>query len=84
MKTAQDAGFAITITNVGAEPATGVVVLEKIGSGLLCPAENTVSIAGHGVPLGSFTLEVLIKSGIKLGTLNNGQSATLSYSCQAS
>lgn len=84
VKSAHDGGFIITVTNTGSKPEIGAIVKEAIGKGLLCPIENTVTVTGHGIPLGSFILETLIASGIKLSTLNNGQSATLTYSCQAS
>ncbi len=84
VKIAKDSGFALTITNVGSELITGAIAKDTIGKGLPCPVENAVTFTGSGTPLGSFTLAVLISSGIKLGALSNGQSVTLFYSCDAS
>lgn len=84
LKTGKDGGFTITVTNQSAQAITGAVVRERIGNGLMCPAENNIKIEGYGAPKGSFTLAVLISPGITLGTLPAGQSVTLTYSCQAS
>lgn len=84
VKVGKDGGFVVTVTNKAAEPVSGAVVSEKVNGGLPCPTENSVQIDGAGAPSGSFTLAVLISSGIPLGTLPAGQSVTLTYSCQAS
>ncbi len=84
VKSSKAGGFVITITNAGIEAITGAVVIDKIGRGLPCPAENVVSVVGSGAPGGSFTLAVLISSGIQLNTLSADQTVTLSYSCEAS
>lgn len=83
-KTSKDGGFAITVTNKTDKAVTGAIVMEKMGKGLLCPAENSVIATGSGAPSGSFTLADLLKSGITLNTLSAGQSVVLFYSCQAS
>jgi hypothetical protein len=83
IKRANGGGFVITVTNVGTETASNVLVTDMLGKGRKCPAENAVIIAGQGTPTGSFTLADLSGAGITLGTLNSGQSATFTYSCQA-
>ncbi|MBN8501923.1 MAG: DUF11 domain-containing protein [Sphingomonadales bacterium] len=82
-KHGKDGSFVLTVTNNGPDAVTGAVVTDKIGSGRLCPPENAVIFAGSGTPAGGFTLAALISPGITLGTLNSGQSASLTYSCQA-
>ena len=74
--------YTVVVTNTGPDPVTGAVVTDVIGAGLTCPATNAVTITGSGVPGGSFTISNLTGTGITLGTLNTGQSATLTYSCQ--
>jgi uncharacterized repeat protein (TIGR01451 family) len=74
--------YTVVVTNVGSVPVVGAVVNDVVGSGLTCPGSNVVTITGSGVPAGSFTISNLTGAGITLGTLNSGQSANLSYSCQ--
>lgn len=74
--------YTVVVTNTGPDPVTGAVVTDVVGAGLTCPASNPVTITGSGVPGGSFTIANLTGAGITLGTLNTGQSATLTYSCQ--
>lgn len=74
--------YTVTVTNNGPDTTTGAVVTDVVGSGITCPASNPVTITGSGVPAGSFTIANLTGAGITLGTLNNGQSAILTYSCQ--
>lgn len=74
--------YTITARNSGPDPVSGAVVTDTVGTRLNCPASNAVSITGSGVPSGSFTIANLTGAGITLGTLNNGQSATLTFSCQ--
>ncbi len=74
--------YTVTVTNLGTDTITGAVVTDVVGAGLTCPAGNAVTIAGSGIPAGSFTIANLTGSGIVLGTLSSGQSAVLSYSCQ--
>lgn len=74
--------YTVTVTNDGPSPAVGPVATDTPGAGISCPGANAVTITGNGVPAGTFTISDLTGSGITLGTLNSGQSATLSYSCQ--
>ena len=74
--------YSVVVTNTGPDPVTGAVVTDVVGPGLTCPGGNAVTITGNGVPGGSFTIANLTGAGIALGTLNPGQSATLTYSCQ--
>ncbi len=73
--------YTITVTNNGPDSVTATLVTDTIGSGLTCAATNAVTISGDGVPSGSFTVAELTGAGIALGTLNDGESASLSYDC---
>ncbi len=79
--TGSTTSYTITVTNNGPDLVTGALVTDVIGSGLTCPASNAVTLAGDGVPAGTFTIGDLTGAGITLGTLNDGQSITLTYSC---
>jgi uncharacterized repeat protein (TIGR01451 family) len=72
--------YTLVVTNNGPDAVTGAVVNDSPGSGITCPPGNAVTITGSGVPTGSFTVANLT-SGIALGTLADGESATLSFSC---
>jgi uncharacterized repeat protein (TIGR01451 family) len=74
--------YTIRVTNNGPDDAVGAIVTDSPGAGLTCAASAPVTITGDGVPAGSFTFAELSGGGIALGTLTNGQTATLSYSCQ--
>lgn len=74
--------YSVIVTNNGPDSTTGAVVTDVVGPGITCPAGNAVTITGSGVPAGSFTIANLTGAGITLATLANGQSATLTYSCQ--
>ena len=74
--------FSILVTNTGSVAVTGAMVTDSAGTGGACPKSNHVTITGSGVPEGSFTIASLTGAGIALGTLNPGQSATLTYSCK--
>lgn len=74
--------FLIVVSNTGSVAVTGAAVTDKAGLGGFCSKANPVLISGDGVPEGSFTIANLSGSGIVLGTLQPGQSATLTYSCQ--
>ena len=73
--------YTLTVTNNGSDNVTGAVVTDTPVSGLNCPAANTVTITGSGIPAGSFTVANLTGAGITLGTLNVGQSAVLTFTC---
>ena len=74
--------YTIRVTNVGPDDADGAVVTDAAGAGLACSSTAPVTITGDGVPAGSFTFADLSGGGITLGTLSNGQTAVLTYSCQ--
>ena len=74
--------YSVIVTNNGPDSTTGAVVTDVVGPGITCPVGNAVTITGSGVPAGSFTIANLTGAGITLATLANGQSATLTYSCQ--
>ena len=74
--------YTLTVRNNGPSAVTGARVTDTPGAGLTCPAGNAVTIAGSGVPAGSFTISNLTGGGIALGTLSSGQSTTLTFSCQ--
>jgi uncharacterized repeat protein (TIGR01451 family) len=85
LKTASVGGrdsYSILITNTGPVAVTGAVVTDTADNGRNCPRSNAVTITGNGVPEGSFKIANLVNPGIALGTLQPGQSATLTYSCQ--
>ena len=75
--------FSIAVTNTGPVAVTGALVTDKPGLGGNCSNSNPVVITGNGVPEGSFTLTNLSGLGIALAALQPGQTATLTYSCQA-
>tara|TARA_R110000787_G_scaffold280905_1_gene391911 strand:+ start:19942 stop:21672 length:1731 start_codon:yes stop_codon:yes gene_type:complete len=74
--------YTLVATNNGPDSVTGAIVTDTPTSGITCPGTNTVTITGDGVPVGSFTISNLTGGGIALATLANGQSATLTFSCQ--
>ena len=74
--------YTLTVTNNGPDAATGAVVTDTPGAGLTCPAGNAVTFSGPGAPAGSYTIANLTGAGITLATLGNGQSVTITYSCQ--
>jgi uncharacterized repeat protein (TIGR01451 family) len=74
--------YSLVVTNNGPDSAIGAVISDTPGAGLTCPVGNPVTFTGFGIPAGSFTIGDLIGSGITLGTLGNGQTVTVTYSCQ--
>jgi uncharacterized repeat protein (TIGR01451 family) len=80
--TGSSVNYSIIVTNQGPDAANGANVKDTPISGLTCPASSPVTISGNGTPSGSFTIADLTGAGITLGSLSNGQSATLSFSCQ--
>jgi uncharacterized repeat protein (TIGR01451 family) len=74
--------YSVLVTNTGTVAVTGAMVTDIPGAGESCPRGNPVIITGSGVPDGSFTISNLLNPGIALGTLQPGQSAILTYSCQ--
>lgn len=73
--------YNLVVSNSGPDAATGAVVTDTPGAGLTCPGGNAVTFSGDGIPSGSFTIADLTGAGITLGTLGNGQSVTLTYTC---
>ena len=73
--------YTLVVSNAGPDAAVGAVVTDTPGAGLSCPATGTVTITGPGAPGGSYTIADLTGVGITLGTLNDGESATITYSC---
>lgn len=74
--------YSLTVFNNGGQAATGVIVRDTPVSGLICQASDPVNISGSGVPVGSFTIGDLVGPGIVLGTLQPGESATLTIECE--
>jgi uncharacterized repeat protein (TIGR01451 family) len=74
--------YSITVANAGPDSVAGARVTDVVGAGLTCPAANAVAITGNGIPVGSYTVADLTGAGIALATLQPGQSALLTYSCQ--
>ncbi len=73
--------YTLTITNNGPDASTGALVRDVPGVGLTCPVSNVVTISGSGAPAGAYTFADLTGAGIVLGTIPNGQSTVVSYSC---
>ena len=77
--------YTLTVTNNGPDPATGAVVTDQPSPGLTCPgAGNPTSVSCTGAACtgaGPMTVAALTGSGITLGTLANGASVSLSYTC---
>ncbi|MBT2745264.1 MULTISPECIES: DUF11 domain-containing protein [unclassified Lysobacter] len=79
----QTTTYTMVVTNDGTTAVTGAIVRDTPGAGITCPPGNAVTIAGDGVPAGSFTVADLSgANGIVLGALAAGQSTTLSFTCQ--
>ena len=74
--------YTVTVTNNGPVTVTGAVVTDTIGAGLTCTGTDPVNLSGDGVPAGSFTISDLTGAGITLATLTDGQSTTITYSCE--
>ena len=73
--------YTVDVTNNGSDPVGGAVITDAPGPGITCSASAPVTITGDGVPAGSFTFADLSGPGITFGTLANGESATLTYTC---
>ena len=78
----QNTTYTLVVKNNGPDSVTGAVVTDTPTSGLTCAGTNTVSITGDGVPTGTFTIADLTGAGIALDTLADGQSTTLTFSCE--
>lgn len=74
--------YTLVVTNNGPDSVTGPVVTDTPTSGLTCTGTDPVTLAGDGLPVGSFTIADLTGGGITLDTLADGQSTTLTYSCE--
>ncbi|MCK0127652.1 DUF11 domain-containing protein [Erythrobacter sp. F6033] len=77
----QSVTYTLVVTNSGPDAAVGAVLTDNPGTGLSCPVTNPVNFTGSGTPSGSFTIGDLTGSGITLGTLLSGESATITYTC---
>lgn len=80
-------GYTISVTNTGPETVNGVIVMDSVGRGQSCRPTNPVAIAASGssagaAPVGGKTIANLTGQGIALGTLDSGQTATLTFTCQ--
>lgn len=75
-------GFVIRVTNTGPDSVSGVIVSDAVGRGSSCRPSNPVKIAATGAPESGSSIANLTGQGIVLGTLNSGQTAILSFSCQ--
>lgn len=74
--------YSVIVRNNGPLSVTGVIVRDTPRTGITCPAGNTVTITGAGVPPGGpFTVGNLTGAGITLGTLAASQAATLTFQC---
>ncbi len=77
----QSTTYTLVVTNNGPDGVTGAVVTDTPSSGLTCSAADAVTLTGDGLPAGTFTIADLTGAGITLGALLDGQSTTLTYSC---
>ena len=75
-------GFVIRVTNTGPDSVSGVIVSDAVGRGSSCRPNNPVKIAATGASESGSSIANLTGQGIVLGTLNSGQTVTLSFSCQ--
>ena len=73
--------YTITVSNAGPDAATGAVLTDTPGAGLTCPATNSLTFSGDGVPSGGPFDFGDLTSGITLGTIPNGGSLTVTYDC---
>lgn len=76
--------YVLTVSNAGPDAATGAVVADMPGAGLTCPATGTLTFGGTataGAPAGNPTVGDLTGAGITLGTIENGQNVTITYTC---
>lgn len=74
--------YTLTVANSGAYSVTGAMVKDTPGAGLTCPTANTVSCSGTGCPAGPITNNALMTgSGIAMGAMTAGSSATLAVTC---
>ncbi len=78
----QTTTYTIVVTNNGPDSVSGAVVTDTPSGDLTCSATNTVTLSGDGVPAGTFTIADLTGAGISLDNLDDGQSTTLTYSCE--
>lgn len=76
----QPISYAITVSNNGPATGIGAIVKDSPVNGITCPTTNTVTCTGTGCPGGSITVNNLL-SGITMGTMAAGSSATLTFSC---
>lgn len=80
------ATYVLTVTNNGPASVTGAVVRDTPnsagGTALSCPAGNAVTCApSSACPAGTTVANLTSTAGVTLGTLANGASATLSFTC---
>ena len=74
--------YTVMVTNGGPATVTGAVVTDTVGAGLTCTGTDPVTLSGDGVPAGNYTISDLTGAGITLATLTDGQSTTITYSCE--
>lgn len=76
--------YVVTITNNGPDAVTGAQVLDQADpAALTCPAAAPVVCTGDGCPTTGLTIgQLQTAPGLTLGTIANGATLTLSYSCQ--
>ncbi|ALN57531.1 hypothetical protein GLE_2182 [Lysobacter enzymogenes] len=72
--------YTLVVTNNGPATAVGAVVRDVPQAGLDCPASNPVACSGAACPSAAITIGDL-GSGITLGSLATGATATLSFTC---
>ena len=80
--TGDNTTYTLVVKNNGPDSVTGAVVKDTPTSGLTCADTDEVTLTGDGVPTGTFTIADLTGAGITLDTLTDGQSTTLTFSCE--
>lgn len=74
--------YTLRVVNNGPATVTGAVVRDTPSAGLTCPNGNAVSCSPAAACAAPYTIAALTGStGIALGTLAEGQAATLQFTC---
>ncbi|MFT3763525.1 MAG: hypothetical protein QM761_13160 [Pseudoxanthomonas sp.] len=78
--------YTVVATNNGPDAVTGAVVTDTPGAGLTCPPANPVTCTSSATPsacpAGALTVQNLL-SGVALGALGDGETATFTFTCTA-
>ena len=75
----QTTTYTIVVTNAGPDSATGAVVRDPAPTGLTCTTPATCT--GAACPGATIPIATLQGAGATLGTMNVGDTATISMTC---